>query len=134
VIAIDCNVLAQLLFDADQTPRARALLQHDADWHSEALILVEFANVLATAMRVRGMPMKDASMALIQAQSVVEPGLHAANHQEALSLAAQFRVSAYDARYLVVARDLGVKLVTDDAKLRAAAPRLTQSLAAAVGY
>jgi predicted nucleic acid-binding protein len=134
VIAIDCNVLAQLLFDADQTPRARALLQHDADWHSEALILVEFANVLATAMRVRGMPMKDASMALTQAQSVVEPGLHAANHQEALALAAQFRVSAYDARYLVIARDLDVKLVTEDAKLRAAAPRLTQSLAAAVGY
>ena len=134
MIAIDCNILAQLLFDADQTPRARALLQHDADWHTEALILVEFTNVLATAMRVRGMTMKDASIALTQAQGVVEPGLHAANHHEALALAAQFRVSAYDARYLVVARDLGVRLVTEDAQLRAAAPRLTQSLAAAVGY
>ena len=73
-------------------------------------------------------------MALTQALSVVAPGLHAANHHEALALAAQFRVSAYDARYLVVARDLGVKLVTEDAKLRAAAPKLTQTLAAAVGY
>lgn len=134
MIVIDCNVLAHLLFDADQTPRARSLLQQDADWHSEALVLVEFANVLATAMRVRGMPMKDASIALTQAQGVVEPGLHGAGHHETLALAAQFRVSAYDARYLVVARDLGAKLVTEDAKLRAAAPKLTQSLAAAVGY
>jgi predicted nucleic acid-binding protein len=134
VIAVDCNVLAQLLFDADQTPRARTLLQQDADWHSEALIVVEFTNVLATAIRVRGMPMKDASIALTQAQAVVEPGLHAANHHETLTLASQYRVSAYDARYLAVARDLGVKLVTEDARLRAAAPKLTQSLAAAVGY
>ena len=134
MIVVDCNVLAHLLLDADQTPRARALLQHDADWHAEALILMEFTNVLATAMRARGMAMKDATVALTQAQSVVEPGLHAAGHQEALALAAQFRVSAYDARYLVVARDLGQKLVTEDAKLRAAAPKLTQSLAAAVGY
>jgi predicted nucleic acid-binding protein len=134
MIVVDCNVLAQLLFDADQTPRARALLQHDADWHSEALILVEFTNVLVTAMRARGMPTKDASISLTQAQGVVAPGLHAANHHEVLALAAQFRVSAYDARYLVVARDLGMKLVTEDVKLRAAAPKLTQSLAAAVGY
>jgi len=134
VIVVDCNVLVHLLFDADQTPRARALLQHDADWHADALIMIEFTNVLATAMRARGMAMKNASIALTQAQSVVEPGLHAANHQEALSLAAQFRVSAYDARYLVVARDLGQKLITEDAKLRAAAPKLTQSLAVAVGY
>jgi predicted nucleic acid-binding protein len=134
MIVVDCNVLAHLLLDADQTPRARALLQHDADWHTDGLILVEFTNVLATAMRTRGMSMRNASIALTQAQGVIEPGLHAANHQEALELAAQFRVSAYDARYLVIARDLGVKLVTEDAKLRAAAPKLTQSLAVAVGY
>ena len=37
-------------------------------------------------------------------------------------------VSAYDARFLVAARELGVKLVTEDEKLRRAAPELTQSL------
>jgi hypothetical protein len=42
--------------------------------------------------------------------------------------------SACDARYLIVARDLGAKLVTEDAKLLSAAPKLTQSLADAVGY
>jgi predicted nucleic acid-binding protein len=134
VIAVDCNVLVHLLLDGEQTPRARALLGLDADWHSEALILVELTNVLATAMRTRHMAMKDATIALTQAQGVVEPGLHGANHHEALAVAAQFKVSAYDARYLVVARDLGVKLVTEDAKLRAAAPKFTQSLADVVGY
>ena len=134
MIAVDCNVLAHLLLDGEQTPRARALLERDADWHSDGLILVELTNVLATAMRARGLAMKDATIVLTQAHAVVEPGLHGANHFETLALAAQLRVSAYDARYLVVARDLGVKLVTEDARLRAAVPKLTQSLAEAVGY
>jgi predicted nucleic acid-binding protein len=41
-------------------------------------------------------------------------------------------VSAYDARFLAVADTLGTKLVTEDAKLRAAAPDLTRSLAQAL--
>ena len=40
---------------------------------------------------------------------------------------------AYDARFLVVAEGLGIRLVTEDVKLRRAAPKLTQSLAQALG-
>jgi predicted nucleic acid-binding protein len=134
VVVVDCNVLAYLLLDGAETPRSRTLLEKDADWHSEALLLIEFTNVLVTAMRVRGLATKDASQAITQAMSVMEPGLHTASHQEVLTMAAHHRVSAYDARYLVVARDLGTKLVTEDVKLRKAAPRLTQSLADVVGY
>jgi predicted nucleic acid-binding protein len=41
-------------------------------------------------------------------------------------------VSVYDARFLATAQSLGGKLVTEDAKLRAAAPALTQSLGEAL--
>jgi predicted nucleic acid-binding protein len=134
MIAVDCNVIVHLLLEGEQTPRARGLLEHDADWHSEPLILVELTNVLATAMRARRLALKDATMVLTQAEGVIEAALHTANHFDALTTAAHYRVSAYDARYLVVARNLGVKLVTDDARLRKSAPDLTQSLAEAVGY
>lgn len=134
MVAVDCNVIAHLLLEGEQTPRARALLGLDADWHSEALLMIELTNVLATAMRMRKLALDDAVAAVTQAQGVIEPGLHSASHFEALSLASQYGISAYDARYLVVARDLGVRLVTEDARLRKAAPELTQSLADAVGY
>ncbi len=49
-------------------------------------------------------------------------------HITALQTAQRFMVSAYDARFLAAAEKLGTKLVTEDAKLRAAAPNLTQSL------
>jgi predicted nucleic acid-binding protein len=49
-------------------------------------------------------------------------------HAAALSIAVHYGVTAYDARFLALAQQLGRPLVTEDAKLRAAAPGLTQSL------
>lgn len=132
MIAVDSNVLAYLLIDGRQTADARRLLERDPDWHSDAFALVEFTNVLATAIRVRGLAHSDATRLLAQAQSVIELGLHATAHVDALTLAAQLRISAYDARYIAVAQDLGLRLVTEDSRLRKAAPKLTQSLADAL--
>lgn len=134
MVVVDCNVLVHLLLDGEETPRARALLGMDADWHSEALIVAEFTNVLATAVRVKRLSMRQATIAITQARAVVEPGLHMTDPHVTLDLAAHFHVSAYDARYLVLARDLETKLVTEDARLRKAAPSLTRSLADVVGY
>ena len=49
-----------------------------------------------------------------------------------LAIAARYRVSAYDARFLALADQLGRRLVTEDTRLRGAAPALTQSLAEAL--
>lgn len=133
MIAVDCNVIVHLLLEGEQTPRARGLLEHDPDWHSE-LMMMELTNVLAAALRVRKLALKDATMVLTQAESIVASALHTASHIDALATAAHYRISAYDAHYLVVVRHLGVKLVTEDARLRKSAPELTQSLAEAVGY
>jgi predicted nucleic acid-binding protein len=54
------------------------------------------------------------------------------SHQAALAAALDYRVTPYDARFLVLAQRLESRLITEDAKLRAAAPKLTQSLAEAL--
>ena len=59
-------------------------------------------------------------------------GLAEVSHADALRTAAAFGVSAYYARFLAAASALGTKLVTEDAKLRKAAPALSQSLATAL--
>ena len=53
-------------------------------------------------------------------------------HASVLAIATRHRVSAYDARFLSLADQLGSRLITEDARLRAAAPALTQSLAEAL--
>ena len=53
-------------------------------------------------------------------------------HASVLAIAARHRVSAYDARFLALADQLGSRLVTEDARPRAAAPAVTQSLVEAL--
>lgn len=125
---IDANLLAYLVLDDRHTAGARALLARDADWHTESFALIELANVLTTQVRLDRMPLRSALSAMSTAQSVVKDGLHAVDHEATLTTAAGLRISAYDARYLVLAAELGAPLVTEDAKLRRAAPQLTQSI------
>jgi predicted nucleic acid-binding protein len=125
---IDTNIIVYLLLQGDRTTAARALLAKDPDWRSDSFVLVEFCNVLATMVRTRLLASRRAREALSKAEQVIEPGLHPAAHGTSLATAEEFGVSVCDARFLVVAQVLGTRLVTEDAKLRRAAPALTQSL------
>ena len=132
MFVVDTNVLASLLLDGPFTAPARALLASDPDWRSEAFVMVELANVLATQVRLRDMPLPDALDLLARGAAVMDEGLVEIDHAAALALASKRGVSAYDARYLVVAQAMQSRLVTEDAKLRRAAPDLTCSLAEAL--
>jgi predicted nucleic acid-binding protein len=127
VVVVDTNVLAYLLIEGDRTPQAQALYARDPDWRSEGFLLVEFCNLLATCVRTRKLDGDAAAGLLGSAQSTLT-GIVNLPHARSLALAAEFGVSAYDARFLAVARQLGAKLVTEDARLLRAAPALTQTL------
>lgn len=132
MIAVDSNILAYLLIDGGRTAEARMLLERDPDWHSDVFALVELTNIFATSIRAGQLDFSRATNALAEAQALIDPGLHAVAHAETLILANRFRISAYDARYLGVALALGVPLVSEDRRLRKAAPELTRSLADAI--
>ena len=132
MVVVDTNVLAYLLIEGDQTAQARRLLALDPEWISEPFLLIEFSNVLATYVRLRGLTNAQAAALLVEAEACLRGGWHEMPHAEALKLAAEHAVSAYDARFLGVARQFRQRLVTEDSRLRAAAPGLTQSLAEAV--
>ena len=69
---------------------------------------------------------------LAKASALFDGKLGRLPHRSVLATAARHRISAYDARFLALAGELGSRLVTEDTKLRAAAPALTQSLAEAL--
>ena len=54
--------------------------------------------------------------------------LHAVPHSDALAVSLKYSLSAYDARFLALALSVDQRLVTEDRKLRDAAPMLTQSI------
>ena len=132
MLLVDTNVVAYLLIDGDHTEAAQELRTRDPDWRSEAFLLVEFTNVLASSIARKRMTLSLAEDVLAKAASLFDGKLGRLPHASVLAIAARYRVSAYDARFLALADELGSRLITEDARLRAAAPALTQSLAEAL--
>lgn len=132
MLLIDTNVLAYLLIEGEQTLAARNLREYDSDWRSETLILVEFSNVLASSIAIRGLRLAIAQKLLSNAMQLLGHRLARISHADALRVAAEFGTTAYDARFLALARQTGVKLVTEDRQLRRMASRLTQSISEAL--
>ena len=132
MLIVDTNVLAYLLIEGDYTAAARLLHRRDDDWRSEAFIMIEFTNVLTASIAARRMNLVLAQRFLADATSLLRGKLALISYDSVLSLAVQYRVTAYDARFLALPQQLDRRLVTEDAKLRAAAPKLTQSLAEAL--
>lgn len=128
---VDTNIVAYLLIAGDRTEQAQALWQADRDWRSDAFLRVEFSNLLATQVRAKALTLAEAVSLLDRAGSSVQAMVEV-SHADALRTAAAFGVSAYDARFLAAAKALGARLVTEDVRLRKAAPALTQSLAEAI--
>ncbi len=132
MMVVDTNVIIPLFIRSAESAAAVALREKDDHWRTEAFALVEISNVLATYQRAKFLTAADAHRHLQNAERFLSPHLFSISHLDALALAIRYGITAYDARFLAVAGALSVKLVTEDARLRAAAPDLTQSLAEAV--
>ena len=133
MLLVDTNIAFALL--VRNTPlfeAARELYARDADWRSDSHALVEISNVLSRYVRARELTAAQAVAVMTEAAERLRPHLISVGPVEALRMALKYKVSAYDARFLLCAAELGVKLVTEDVKLRTAAPALTQSLQAAL--
>ena len=132
MILVDTNIIAPLYVRSARSDAVTELFARDAVWRTEPLALIELSNVLITYERVRYITAATARDCLNRAAAFLQPQLFRVSHQAALEAALDYRVTAYDARFLALADQLGSRLVTEDARLRAAAPALTQSLAEAL--
>ena len=131
MVLVDTNILAYLFIAGDRTKDAQALFARDSQWTSEAFVLVEFSNILVTYERQGDLSHTQAERLLDDAEMFMGVLVNLP-HVTALRTARRFQVSAYDARFLAAAEHSDAKLVTEDTKLRAAAPQLTRSLAEAL--
>jgi predicted nucleic acid-binding protein len=132
MLLVDTNVVAYLLIEGDHTQAAQQLRRRDPDWRSEAFLLVEFTNVLASSVATKRMTLGLAKNSLGKAVALFDGKLRSMPPASVLAAAVRHRVSAYDARFLALAEAIGLPVVTEDKKLRDAAPNLTQSLADAL--
>ncbi|MHB8744679.1 MAG: type II toxin-antitoxin system VapC family toxin [Sulfuricaulis sp.] len=128
MIVVDTNILVPLFINGPRTGDAAKLLKLDREWCTEPYALVELINVFATYMRAKLLAVEAAHRHLDEAETLLTPHLHRIPNKTVLDCAMRYKISAYDAHFLAVADAKGQRLITEDAKLRAAAPRLTRSL------
>jgi predicted nucleic acid-binding protein len=130
LIVVDTNIIAYSVLPSQHSEAARALVRKDAEWVAPSLWRAELRNVLATAMRVRGIPLARALRAFEDAERLVEESAVPCSTSDCLQIATRGGISAYDAEFVWLAEKLDVVLVTADLRLVRAFPQRVQLLAA----
>ena len=131
MVVVDTNVLFALLIHGNRSALAQELYERDSDWRSEAFVLVEFSNVLATCIRTGRLDRRRAKDLLSTAEQALT-ALVQLPHARVLEVALDLGITAYDARFVAAAQTLNAKVVSEDARLRQAAPAYVQCLPEAI--
>jgi predicted nucleic acid-binding protein len=117
-LVVDASVVAKFYFFEEGSERAQAILTSGLVFAAPELLLIELASVAATRLR-RGLSTKErareavASIGDLVDEFVPLTGLAS----KAFLLASDSGCSAYDATYLAIARDRGLRVLTADLRL-----------------
>src|ERR671937_673747 len=120
---VDASVGIKLFVDEQFSEQAHALFSHlvadpPAELFVPDLFYIECANILLKYMRRFGRSLKDSQADLIDLSRLALKSMPTANlMKNALLLASELDLSAYDACYAVLAQQLGILLVTADQPL-----------------
>lgn len=116
---VDASALAAVTFLDSDFAAVDARLD-GATLHAPTLLRFEMANVCMKKLRLRAM---ERDLILRQYTSSLQTPIieHRPDYRELLALAERHKLTAYDASYLWLAKQLNCELVTLDSKLAAAA-------------
>lgn len=127
MIVVDTNLLAYLLIPGDRTDMAERVLRKDDQWSAPLIWRSELRNVLVKLVRGGIVEPDRAFMIMTQAESMMNGCEYDVVSGDVLSLALSSGCSAYDAEFVVLARDLAAPLVTWDKKILAGFPDMAVS-------
>jgi predicted nucleic acid-binding protein len=116
-IVIDCSVFAAFVFQEACGPEALARMRGKT-LHAPYLLTIEMASV---ALEKQQHGFEELAKRGIQQLEAAAMTLHAPSPSKTLELAARYKITAYDACYLLLATELKCPLLTFDERLGKAA-------------
>jgi predicted nucleic acid-binding protein len=128
VIVADATLIAWFTVRNERSELADAVCEADAVWVAPVLWRSEFRHALVRYLRLGGMNLESAMLALQSAEEVVAGREYRVSSEQVLELAGRSGCTAYDCEYVALAQDLGVPLVTPDRRILRAFPRIAVSL------
>jgi predicted nucleic acid-binding protein len=126
MIVADVNLVAYLLIQGNFTDDVQALYRQDSDWKLPSLWRHEFLNILSKYAQYDGIAKSKANQLLSNALDRFMSCESPVDYQDALAISVQKGITAYDAQYVSLAKQLGVKLITYDKKIIQTFPKISQ--------
>ena len=117
MIVVDTNLIVHFFAKGDNSELSARILVMDPGWSAPLLWRSEFRNTLVKCVRGKLIEWSDAFQIMNEAESLMAGNEYAVVSGDVLSLAASSACSVYDAEFVVLARELGVPLVTTDKQL-----------------
>ena len=114
MIVADSNLIAYLLIPGDKSELADAVLLKDADWAVPLICRSEIRNILTLYMRHEGMSLAQGRTTMEKAEHLWNGREYAVPSDDVLELTYRHDVTAYDGEFVVLAKQLGIPLVTFD--------------------
>ena len=127
MIVVDTNLIVHFFVKGDQSELAGKILVMDPGWSAPLLWRSEFRNTLVKCVRGELLEWSDTFRIMNEAESLLAGNEYAVVSGDVLSIAASSACSAYDAEFVVLARELGVPLVTSDKQLLKSFPETAVS-------
>ncbi len=128
MIVADTNLVSYLLIEGERTEEARRIWRRDSGWMLPPLWRSEFLNVLAVSVRTSLLSADQARAGWRRAANLFRSSELEPDGSAVLDTAIRLAISAYDAHFVVVAEELGAKLVTNDRQLLDRCPGQTVSM------
>lgn len=122
MIVVDAGLLIALTLRTPETEVARNAFLRDHDWAAPPLWRSDFRGALSRRIRSGEITRAQAAQAFEAACAVIADNEPEPNTAAVLNLALHLGLDMYDAEFVTVAQDLGVRLVTSDPELAAAVP------------
>jgi predicted nucleic acid-binding protein len=128
MIVVDTNIVSYLFLPTEFSDKASQLYQSDPEWAAPVLWRSEFRNVLALYLRQNIITLAEAFVLQEEAEALMMEREFTVPSVSVLNLADSSTCSAYDCEFVALAKQLSVKLVTEDKKILAEFPDVALSL------
>jgi predicted nucleic acid-binding protein len=133
MIVADTNVVVYLHLPGPNHAMASRVLAKDPEWAAPLLWRSEFRNVLLGYVKRGGLDVTAALQAVAEAEAFMCEREYAVRSQDVLGLALRSGCTSYDCEFVALAYDLGVPLVTSDARVLSAFPDAAVSVEVLAG-
>jgi predicted nucleic acid-binding protein len=128
MIVVDTSVIAYLLIYGEYSQNARRLFKKDPEWISPYLWRSEFRSVLSLYMRKGFLSYPDSILLMKEAENLLLGMEYEVRSETVLEIINNSKISAYDAEFIALAKDLKLKLYTSDKSLLKEFPSISRPL------